>query len=320
MTKYPEMSTTPSALAVEGARLYTEKLSLTGATWSLIKHEEAIVAWVFMVELPGGEQRVLKVCPRNGDSRREAYCLQRLGGKVPVPQLLKQVDAESGLPGAVLMEYLPGVPLSTVTCDMTFAHQAGALLAHIHEERTAGFGDMINPMELSCDPVATVLAKFVENLQECQGHLSDALLQACRRIVDRDVHLLDSVDGPCIAHRDFRPRNLLVSDAGIQGIIDWSSSRSWFAEEDFTPLEHGDWTDSQEVKEAFLRGYASVRAVPEYRRLMPLLGLTQALGAVGFTIKHGTWQTKHLQLYTSNLSRVKRLVAGLPAHPGGACR
>lgn len=94
---------------------------------------------------------------------------------------------------------------------------------------------------------------------------------------------------------------MIVNKNKIQGIIDWAGGRASFAEEDFCPLEFGEWTLNKFSKESFLKGYASVRPVPDYSNVMPLLALSRAIATIGFTIKSGTWESKNANLYQHNI-------------------
>jgi Ser/Thr protein kinase RdoA (MazF antagonist) len=109
--------------------------------------------------------------------------------------------------------------------------------------------------------------------------------------------LLDYVDSPCITHRDFRPGNIIVNEGRVHGIIDWSSARGSFAEEDLCTLELGDWTNHPEIKKSFLNGYASIRHIPNYLNVMPLLLLSKTVATIGFTVNTGTWDNKNVNLY-----------------------
>lgn len=122
------------------------------------------------------------------------------------------------------------------------------------------------------------------------------------------IDLLLSADGPCVIHRDFRPGNIIASDGKVQGIIDWSSGRGGFAEDDFCPLEFGEWP--ADFKTSFLEGYASIRKVPDYKPMMPLLRLSRAIAAVGFTVKRETWESRNAKLYQCNLHYLQSLTIG----------
>ena len=91
--------------------------------------------------------------------------------------------------------------------------------------------------------------------------------------------------GLALVHRDFRPGNLMIYDGKLEGIIDWSSGRAGFAEEDFCSLEHGEWTLDPDQKASFLAGYATIRPVPNYATIMPLLRLSKAIASIGFTVR-----------------------------------
>jgi Ser/Thr protein kinase RdoA (MazF antagonist) len=155
--------------------------------------------------------------------------------------------------------------------------------------------------------------KFEEGIEECKGHLPERLLETCRRYFDKDIDLLLSADGPCVIHRDFRPGNLISAHGKVQAIIDWSSGRGGFAEDDFCPLEFGEWPSGSGCKNSFLEGYASIRKVPDYKPMIPLLRLSRAVAAVGFTVKRGTWESRNSKLYQFNRKHLESLANGSEA-------
>jgi hypothetical protein len=65
-------------------------------------------------------------------------------------------------------------------------------------------------------------------------------------------------------------------------------------------MEFGEWSDNMGNKNSFLEGYASVRKIPDYHRILPFLRLSRAIGAIGFTVKRGTWQGKGSKIYQFN--------------------
>lgn len=289
------------------ADLYRRKLNLPKAVFTRIDHEDAMVAAVFKISQPGCSDRILKVCSRKEEFLRESYFLSCFADKIPVPKIIQLIEPEVGLDAAVLMECVQGNLLNSKTVNKTLTREIGQLLARIHLEHAEGYGDLTDPSHLSDNPRIPFTMKFNESLEECKGHLPENLLKTCRRHFDKDIDFLLSADGPCVVHRDFRPGNLIASDGKVQGIIDWSSGRGGFAEDDFCPLELGEWPAS--CKNSFLEGYASIRKVPDYKAMMPLLRLSRAVAAVGFTIKRGTWQSKNLKLYHFNLSYLESLAS-----------
>jgi len=265
---------------------YQQRFHLQDAHFTLIDHEDAMVATVFKITKPSGEELILKICSRPGDYLREVYFLTHLLGKVPIPRLIQLSP-----PDAILMECLPGHLIQPDNLTAPLCHTVGALLAHLHLDRAPGYGDLTKPAELSSDPRLPFAEKFREEFEECQDHLPKTLLTKIQRYYDEHIDLLLKTDGPCLIHRDFRPGNVFTQHGRIQGIIDWSSARGGFAEEDFVSLEQ--WGEEQ----AFLAGYATIRKVPHFQRVLPLLRLSKATGAIGFTVKQGTWQNKGAKLY-----------------------
>lgn len=279
---------------------YQERLNLKNAHFSYIDHEDAMVATVFKVTLESGTRLILKVCSRRGDYLREAYFLNRFSDQLPVPQLIQLVPPEADLHGAILMECLPGKLLKIEDLTDKLCYEIGSLLARIHLDSVVGYGDLIQPKQLTSDPRVPFTLKFEEELEECRDHLPSTLMIKCRQYYDQHVNLLLSRDGPCIIHRDFRPGNLMIDNDKLQGVIDWSSARGGFAEEDFCPLEFGKWSTHSSYKNSFLAGYASIRKIPDYRSILPLLRLSKAIGVIGFTVKRGTWQGKGSKIYQLN--------------------
>lgn len=279
---------------------YRELASLQEAHFVLIDHEDAMVATVFKVTQPNGEECILKICSRTGDYLREAYFLNHFRGKIPIPSVIQLVPPRDDLYGAILMEFLPGKLLNIERLTDKLCFEIGSLLATIHLDPVKGYGDLTEPGRLSSDPRISFTLKFDEGMDECRDHLPSSLLEKCRRYYDTHIDLLLEADGPCVIHRDFRPGNLIIDQGRIQGIIDWSSARGGFTEEDFCPLEFGEWSTNRILINSFLSGYSSVRKVPDYQRLLSLLRLSRAIATIGFTVKRGSWEGKGAKIYQFN--------------------
>ena len=88
--------------------LYEKQLNLYGANWSRIDHEDALVAICYKITQPNGRELILKICTQVNHYFREVYFLTHLAGKLPIPRIVKVVEPEEGVWGAVLMECLAG--------------------------------------------------------------------------------------------------------------------------------------------------------------------------------------------------------------------
>ena len=305
--------------------LYQQRLNLHNATFSRIDHDDTMVAVVYKVTLPEpvGTQLIrlrqniprlrrnettafeplrfiLKICTRAQDYFREVYFLKHFADMLPVTRIIQVVQPETGMYGAVLMECLPGALLEKKDLTDALAYEIGSLLARIHLNRVSGYGDLTQPDELVQDPRVYFALKFEESFAECSNHLPKALLEKCYRYYETHLNLLDSVDGPCMIHRDFRAGNIIVHNGKLQGIIDWASGRAGFAQEDFIPMEHAGWPTNATSKKSFLAGYASIRLVPDYSAMIPILRMGRAFATIGCTVKYETWESLNARAYQFN--------------------
>jgi Ser/Thr protein kinase RdoA (MazF antagonist) len=281
------------------ASVYQQLLKFQNATFSLIDHEDAMVATVYKITKPNGEQFILKISERPNDYFREVLFLTQFAQILPVPKIIQLIDPKDGIHGAILMEYLPGSLLKSEELTESLAYEMGCCLATIHLNRMSGYGDPIQN-NLTSDPLSYFTLKFNEGIEECKPNLPMSLIQKCLDYFQANLPLLKTVDGPCIVHRDFRPGNLIVHESKLQGIIDWAGARASFAEEDLCTLEHGEWSNSSHSIKSLLTGYASIRPVPDYMRIAPFLRLNKAIATIGFTVRRGTWTNSASRLYQYN--------------------
>jgi len=290
------------------AALYQKRLSLLNATFTRIEHEDAIVATIYRVALSDGKQLILKICKLPRHYFREVYCLNYFASNLPVPRIVQTVPPEREIDGAILMEWLPGTVLKIADFTKDLAFEMGSLLARIHLHSVSGYGELIDQKNLKPNARFIFGMKFEEIIAECADHLPVTMIKRCQRYYNSHLNLLDSVDGPCIVHRDFRPGNVIVDGHEIQGIIDWCSAVASFAEEDFCCMEHGQWSNNPSSRKPFMDGYAAIRPVPEYEAIMPLLRLSKALHIIGFLVKSGTGDKSQARLYKSNRQFVENFL------------
>ncbi|MCH9613539.1 MAG: hypothetical protein SP1CHLAM54_05440 [Chlamydiia bacterium] len=279
-------------------KIYQKQFALESAQFVRIDHTDTIIAEVYKVDTEE-KSFILKVCPNEEDYFREVYFLRQLENSLPLPKVIAVFKPSQNHFGAILMEYLEGDLLKEDTWSHDLAFEIGIHLAKLHNHRTKTYGDLTKPQPpLKSDTYFNI--KFEEELNECQGHLPANLVKNCTSYLSHHQDLLKRVDGPCIVHRDFRPGNMIISNGKLQGIIDWSGARSGFAEQDFCSLEHFKWIPNSEYKNALLDGYSSIRPLPNYLPIMPLLQLGRALAVVGYTIKSVTWNSQNAGLYQFN--------------------
>lgn len=288
-------------MPVINTQKYQELLSLNeDALFIKIDHDEGMVATVYKVLEQNGRPCILKICESRFHYANEVYFLDYFSKQILVPKVIGTLPPGEENFGAVLMEYLPGDLLTPHTITQEIAFEIGKSLAIIHENKTNGFGYLNRNLDLSPDPTLHFKAKFEECIDECKGHLPEDIILKSLNYFHKSLKLLEEVDGPCIIHRDFRPGNIIIHKNTLRGIIDWSSARSGFAEDDFCSIEHGEWGNFNGYKNVFLEGYRSVRTVPSYNAVIPLLRLNRAIAVIGFTVKRNTWSNIHARPYKFN--------------------
>jgi Predicted aminoglycoside phosphotransferase len=287
---------------------YRQLLNLQNAAFERIDHADAIVAIVYKISKPNEEPLILKICPEAHHYWREVFFLQHFSGQIPVPRIVETVKPEGELFGAILMEYLPGSLLTKVDFTDSIAYELGETLAKIHLNPTKGYGDLIFPEKLSLDPRAHFTLKLEEGLDESKDHLPGSLIDKCRLYYYKHLELFNSVDGPCMIHRDFRAGNVIIQQGKVRGIIDWASARASFAEEDFCPMEHGEYPLPPSRKSAFLSGYSSIRPRPNTKAIMPFLRFNRAVATIGYTVKTGSWDNRCRLLYQLNRNYLEKLI------------
>ena len=67
---------------------YKQLLNLEDSRFSLIEHEDAMVAVVYKVTTASEKECVLKICARQEDYLRESYFLKLFADKIPVPRIV----------------------------------------------------------------------------------------------------------------------------------------------------------------------------------------------------------------------------------------
>ena len=78
-----------------------------------------------------------------------------------MPRIIQLVEPKINIHGAILMECLPGTLLTETVFTDALAYEMGSLLAGIHFNRVAGYGDLIQPQSLNPDPRIHFTLKMV---------------------------------------------------------------------------------------------------------------------------------------------------------------
>lgn len=279
---------------------YQEAFHLKKAQFMRIDHNDTIIAAVYKVVVPDHPSMILKLCTKDKHFHRELFFLNKLKGLLPIPTIIDTIKPTSSHRGGILMPFIEGNIPTEKDFSPTIAMHLGKMIATLHSHKTTGYGDLTDPTSLKAHAAADFQEKFYEELEECAPNLSASWTDQCKAFFTKLHSRLQQVDGPCMIHSDFRPGNMLVHGGKLAVLLDWSGSKSGFAEQDFILLHHRKWLPTYELKEAFLAGYQEIRPLPNYQAIMPLLQLGRALAIAGWCLKQGIPTEKHQALYAFN--------------------
>ena len=151
--------------------LYKKYFNLGDAIFTRIAHNDAIVAIVYKIIPAEQGPLILKISERAQDYFREVYFLENLVNKLPVPSIIGTFEPKDNIPGAILMKCLWGDVLKIDSLTEPVAYQIGLLLAQIHLNRAAGYGDLIPADNLKSKPHAYFMDKFEESFRDLADEL-----------------------------------------------------------------------------------------------------------------------------------------------------
>ncbi|MFI6900810.1 phosphotransferase family protein [Nonomuraea sp. NPDC050394] len=181
-----------------------------------------------LLELPDGQVVVRLGGP---DPAIEAAVMAVARDQVPVPEVLHV------LPGAMILEYVPGIPLSeafTEPAMKELGHQVGEVVAQIATvtfDRPGFFSDA----NLSIPPESAWSEQLPAMAATCMaaaGHrLDPATREAWLSLCTAHAPALSEIDAQShLVHADINPKNILVTRPGgtwqVAAILDWEFSYS----------------------------------------------------------------------------------------------
>lgn len=251
---------------------------------------ESYSSTVRLITLMSGERMILKIPYVRIKLYRELQALEDLGD-LPVPAVLDAWIREDEGPGAMLLSVLPGSTIRGLV-SAPIARQMGQLLARLHTHKLDHFGEISADHGMTGSDWWAIMDQRFEGWKPlCKPVMPEDLY---RRTLERYAELkadLPEPDGPCWAHYDYRPANILVDvppggdDLRITGLLDFESARGGSADLDFVKISHRVWDIVPGTKEAFCEGYAAVRPVPDIERTLSYYRLHNAFGGIAWCVR-----------------------------------
>ncbi|KPN94928.1 phosphotransferase family protein [Lysinibacillus sp. ZYM-1] len=254
---------------------------------------------VYKIKLIDHRTVYIKIPYSQAKLEREYTVLKRLRNELPVPEMLDYWEGNEDITGALLLSAINGVPI-TEKVDTTLAYDIGVHHAMLHA---------IVPNELDFkSPISNVYGQWSEFIkrqfysfaEDVKEVIDSRLYEQSLKHFDRQLKLLPSPDGPSFIHMDFRPGNILVHENHVAGIIDFESVRIGATEMDFTKINRDIFMKYPGTRDAYQKGYESIRPLIDLQEVLPFYRFTDAFNSIGWCKRRGI--EKHQTFLQENLA------------------
>lgn len=254
------------------------------------------------------DKKVILKIPYNKDKLIKEYkMLQLLQGKLPTPKVLDFWEGNDEIPGALLLSHIEGKPIIYNIND-TIAYQMGELLARLHNitiERDM-LGSAYPLIYTEKNEWWQLIRRWFKNCaKDCKYILDVELLNKCITLFDFYYDDLPKPDYPSIVHMDYRPGNILIKDSKITGLLDFETTRIGSADIDFSKMKLFVWDIYPNTREEFLRGYSTIRKIPQIEKTLPFYVLFNTFTGIGWCVKRGKIDNK---FFVENIDKLKKIV------------
>lgn len=229
--------------------------------------EESFGSEVYLVELKN-LQIVLKFSNDSTKFWRELKTIDYLCEHFAVPTILSLKEPQEGMHGALLMQKIPGRPMSANQMTPRLAQQCGTLLGKLHSIPMGKLGyfhkdgfekiPFNNWWEYRKNLVLGPWTQAIESTVD-QDFLSKA-----KKFLNSHYDS-SPVSSNCFIHCDFRPGNVMADGNEVTGLIDFESARTGDPAYDFIKF-YEEIGSKQDLWQSFLNGYSKIKALPELEK------------------------------------------------------
>lgn len=192
---------------------------------------------------------------------------------VPVPQVLAVLSDEDGIGDGILMEWRQGETLGSrivrsprlAEIRPALAYECGQILARIHGIDVGNLENGLGTAALQTISPSELIHLNWDLYQE---------LQTPQPMIDFTARwLLDNLPStvkPALVHNDFRNGNLMISEDGIEAVLDWELAHLGDPMRDLGWLCVNSWRFGRNdlpvggfgIREDLFAGYTSVSGIP----------------------------------------------------------
>ncbi|UNL83109.1 phosphotransferase enzyme family protein [Priestia koreensis] len=243
---------------------------------------ESYSSTVYELTLESDERVFLKIPYSKVKLQREYEVLRLLQDQLPIPSLLNYWEGDGENVGALLLSAVQGVPC-TNTITEELAHDIGVCHGRLHNVPISLFdgSEAVERYEPSTFR-AFIKEKFNSFCPYAKELLNPSVFEESVAYFEEAFDTLPSPDGPFFIHMDFRPGNILTQDQKVTGIIDFESARIGSTENDFTKVNRDLWMKDPKTKEAYIKGYETIRPMIDLTKTLPFYRFYDAFCSVGW--------------------------------------
>lgn len=228
-----------------------------------------------------GRKHVIKFYSSNPKTARTETDTLRfvVDQQIKAPRPLEYFEVEGR--GVVVLEFVPGINLQdslAISPNPRLFRLAGEELAKIHDITLPRAGFLGPGMRIGTDfeNFTAFLGKYIRRVftavpaAKLEPEVRNRLLQL---VEDRWSWIVNSEITPHLAHCDFNPKNIMVSESGdaLTGILDWEFATSGSGYIDIGNFFRFPYDYPPEAEAEFLEGYESVRSLQNNWKEISLL-------------------------------------------------
>ncbi len=237
----------------------------------------------YRIRLSTGEDYVVRLY-RRGSPLLEQRAMALVKKLLPVPEVLQAGE------GWAVMRFLPGVQLREAPEAAASAARALAVVG------TVGFpsaGELLPDGSVRPWPFRGLRGFMALCLEKpgVRGRLGLDAVHGIERLLEREDGRLSEIEAESrLVHGDFNPRNILVSEGEVSGILDWEFAHSGSPWEDVgNLLRHQAPGSLRAVEEGLREGGMSLP--PDWRRRADLADLSSHLEFLDSTLSEA-WKER----------------------------
>jgi len=262
---------------------------------------------IYEITFKNKKQIILRLYNEAWKAKKEEFVYRQIRSHVdvPIPEIHYVDDSQTILPSAYcIISKLEGMHLDQAYQkykNKKIIEEAGEILAKLHTIKFDKYGWIIGH---AIHPSFSTWKEFVlYDIDFKLGKLSLIkkiidLKSKINGFVEKNKHLLDIAQKPCLLHKDYHCPHILADKNHVTGIIDLEWALAGHNENDFMKMELWTFNKLKSFKEPFFKGYQKLGTLShdyEERKKIYELWHWISMVNISFEMKNKTWLTHNIK-------------------------